>query len=151
VDAQMSRLEFDRNDLSVRVRPESENLLLEYKTRGGKLWTQTTTVSDIQSGVPLEPPASAVQEGSSTVSGLMIRRLCLDIEDGELAALPWETVFRHLGPVVRVSLVKPVLGVEPLKLPLRVMQVGSAQPPSLAALVYGLFGTRTQAEIHQAV
>lgn len=149
----MPRVEFDRNDLSVRVWTENANLKIEYQTRSGKVWTQTTTVRAVQSGTRLTVPADAIREWNSTVSvlGLPLKRVCIDLQDAELAALPWEAVFAQLGPVVRVSLVKPVLGIEPLKLPLRIAQIGPAQPLSLPKLVYGLFGRRTQAEIHKAV
>jgi hypothetical protein len=151
----MPRVEFFRNDLSIRVGRDSHEtrLRLEYQTLGGKRWTQAADFSSVQSGARLDPPAPALKDWNATTStlGLIIKRACLDIRDEDLTALPWETVFSHLGPVVRRSLVKPVLGIEPLKLPLRIDQVGSWQPFSLATVVYGLFGRRTQPEIHDAV
>ena len=152
----MPRVEFFRNDLSIRIRrdvPETSNLRLEYQTLSGKRWIQITDLTSVQSGTRLDPPAPALEDWNATTYtfGLLVKRACLDIQDADLTALPWETVFSHLGPVVRASLVKPVLGIEPLKLPLRIVQVGSWQPLSLARVVYSLFGKRTQAEIHNAV
>src|ERR1035437_6872036 len=150
----MPRVEFYRIDLAVQVRRYEKGVRLHAQV-GTKEWNVQVPGSALRSKreFPI-PEALRAWRNSSIPGGASqrgLRRVTVEAYDASLAAIPWETVYRWEAPVVRVTQVRPHDGIDPFKLPLRIVQVGTSPELSVPRTVYSLFGNRTRASIREAV
>ena len=152
----MPRVDFRRVDLAIRADLHAKLAHLRARV-GAKQWEQDIPLAALTTGQAFPIPAAlAAWQKSATPagqSGRVLRRVTVEVRDPDLVALPWETVYQWDAPLVRVTPVRPHTGIDPFRLPLRIVQVGTPQTLKVPNLVYGLFGRTKphQFRIHQAV
>lgn len=131
---------------------------MELRVRAGtRTWAHSIRRSRLQESPQRKPPfplkdaLKTWRAAPSRPPALRLQRVTIEAVDPEVAALRWETAFDWGAPVVRVSSVRPHSGDQPFKLPLRIVQVGAESGVRVPALVFALFGRKTQTQIRDAV
>jgi hypothetical protein len=167
----MPRVEFYRVDLPVRIESLSEGKIRISIGSGAPrvLETEFQYAASALLGVFPEIGQDAFERDrpEPSYAAQRIDRIVLEIAGRELAADPWEEIFRFasrllrhpsrevtwvpLWTVVRTCHVRPRFQSTPFTLPLRILQFNPHPAHPIGDWVRALFGSRPQFEIDRAV
>jgi len=142
----MPRVEFSRIDLAIEAKHLGDGHVRLCARVGTQEWSGLFPENALLPGrgFPFGAALSAWKNSTLPPGALErgLRRVTIEAYGTILASISWEALHPWGAPVIRVTQVRPNYGIDPFKLPLRIVQLGTSPELSLPQTIYSLFGKR---------